>query len=294
MVTTGIFGFIIGTGRCGTTLLAQMLNAHNQICIPPEIQILFEYSNNGKRLLEVFESGEALNFGPKNFIDLIHARSPHKFELYFDYENFFHNLEYPIKSFQMLANQFYGQIAASRNKNIFLEQTPWYGQRIDILNKLFPKAKFIHMIRDGRDVAISYSRTPWWHKDLMTNLQQWHNEIANIRRQSENLLDSSRIINIRYEDLVDNPRSQLVRCCAHLGVNFNESMLNTDAYIDYTQYSRINTRAISSVSLNDWKNGKISPTFDGSKYAWKRLMFPEFESLSPELVNSLKLFGYEV
>ncbi len=50
--------FIVGTGRSGTTILAKTLNANSKICIPPELQILFEYSNNGKRLYDVFKAGE--------------------------------------------------------------------------------------------------------------------------------------------------------------------------------------------------------------------------------------------
>jgi hypothetical protein len=44
--------FIIGTGRCGTTYLAQILNAHSKICVPPEMQCVFEYDTNGSRFYE--------------------------------------------------------------------------------------------------------------------------------------------------------------------------------------------------------------------------------------------------
>ena len=54
--------FIIGTGRCGTSMLGQMLNAHSEICVPPELQLIFERDGNGNRLFEAF-----LNKGSDEF-----------------------------------------------------------------------------------------------------------------------------------------------------------------------------------------------------------------------------------
>src|SRR5580658_5156661 len=120
--------FIIGTGRCGTTMLAQMLNSHSKICVPFELQLLFEYSKNGARLHEVFKDNKNENFGAKDFIDLIESRTPHRFHEYFDYRRFFETQRYPIRSLNELANRLFSEIAESKHKTIFIEQTPWYGQ----------------------------------------------------------------------------------------------------------------------------------------------------------------------
>lgn len=286
-------GFVIGTGRCGTTIIAQMLNAHSNICVPHEIQILFEYSNNGKRLNEVFASGENLHLSSADYIALVAARCPHRFDLYFDYEFFFESLVYPIKDLKALVNALYEAIVASRQKTIFLEQTPWYGQRIDIINSLFPDAKYIHVVRDGRDVAISYAKTPWWHDSVEKNLERWAGEINHITEQAHNILKPAQMLMVRYEDLVDFPEKELRRCSLHLGVDFENSMLDPSNFIDYSQYSKISTKAISSSSLNVWKEEKSAAVFEGSRYAWKTSKNFSFQSITSQISQTLISLGYE-
>ena len=288
------FGFIIGTGRCGTTMLAQMLNSHSKVCVPHELQILFEYSNNGFRLYEVFKDNKNEHFGPRDFVDLIEARCPHKFHEYFDYRSFFEKQQYPIHSLKKLANSLYSEIAESKHKNIFIEQTPWYGQRIDILNELFPDAKYIHMLRDARDVAISFARTSWWHDDIGQNLERWYTETRQIVESSAKILNPNQILQIRYEDFVDQPERGLKRICDFLQVNFEEAMLDPSTHIDYGLYRKSNANNIYSSAQNEWSKSKTNPTFTGSRYAWKTYAGFDFSSMSENIKHQLRYFGYEV
>jgi hypothetical protein len=285
--------FIIGTGRCGTSMLAQMLNSHSMICVPDEIQILFEYSNNGPRLYEIFKEKKNERFGSEDFVKLIEARCPNKFHEYFDYRSFFEKQQYPILSLTKLVNNLYCEIAESRQKQIFIEQTPWYGQRIDILNELFPDAKYIHMVRDGRDVAISFARTPWWHNDIGENLERWHGEIRQIIDSSNQILNPNQILQVRYEDFVEQPESGLRRICDFLGIDFEDAMLDPATFIDYSLYSRINERNISSSALNEWSKSKSVPTFKGSRYAWKNYLDFDFSKMPKHITQSLKTLGYD-
>jgi hypothetical protein len=284
--------FIIGTGRCGTTMLAQMLNSHSTICVPHELQILFEYSNNGPRLYEIFKEKKNEYFGPKDFVELIEARCPKKFHVYFDYKNFFEKQQYPICSFKKLVNSLYSEIAESKHKKIFIEQTPWYGQRIDILNELFPNAKYIHMIRDGRDVAISYARTSWWHDDIGQNLERWHTEVRQIIDSSNRILNPNQMLQVRYEDIVEQPSVELRRICEHLGVNFEYAMLDAATYIDYGLYRKFNAKNIISAALNEWRESKSTPTFQGSRYAWKNYLDFDFSNIPEHISQSLHAQGY--
>lgn len=288
-----MIGFIIGTGRCGTTMLAQMLNSHSKICVPHELQILFENSGNGPRLYEVFQNKENETLKAEDFIDLIEKICPHKFHEYFDYKSFFEKQEYPIYSLKELVNNLYNAIAKSKHKELFLEQTPWYGQRIDILNDTFPNAKYIHVIRDGRDVAISFSRTPWWHNDIGQNLDRWESEVSNIVESSINILNSNQILQVRYEDIIDDAEYELRRICDFLSVKFENTMLDFSKYIDYGLY-RKNTLNVSSIAFNEWKKGnKINPVFKGSKYAWKNYLNFDFSMTPNKVQHCLKQFDYE-
>ncbi|MGZ8173669.1 MULTISPECIES: sulfotransferase [Methylobacter] len=284
--------FIIGTGRCGTSMLAQMLNSHSMICVPFELQILFECSNNGERFYEIFKEEKNEHFRSGDFINLIEAITPHKFHEYFDYRHFFEKQQYPIRSLKKLANDLFSEIAESKHKKIFIEQTPWYGQGIDVLNELFPDAKYIHMIRDGRDVAISFARTPWWHDDIGQNLERWHAEIRQIIDLSNRILKPNQILQVRYEDFVAQPESELRRICSFLSIDFEDAMLDPTTYIDYGLYE-LGAKNISSSALNKWSKNKCMPTFQGSRYAWKNYPNFDFSTIPEHVTQSLKNLGYD-
>ena len=73
------------------------------------------------------------HFGSENFVELIEARCPHKFHEYFDYMRFFEKQQYPICSLKKLVNNLYSEIAEFKHKKIFIEQTPWYGNKLIFL-----------------------------------------------------------------------------------------------------------------------------------------------------------------
>ena len=287
-----MIAFIIGTGRCGTSMLAQMLNSHSMICVPFELQILFEYHDNGARLYEVFKEKKNEDFGAQDFIDLIESRTPHNFHEYFDYPSFFKKQEYPIRSLKELANGLFAEIVASKGKKIFIEQTPWYGQRIDILNDLFPEAKYIHMVRDGRDVAISFARTPWWHENIGQNLERWHTEVNKILDSSAQILNPNHVLQVRYEDFVVKPKRWLRRICSLLGVGLEDAMLDPKSYVNYQLYYRSSIERMSSSAPNDWSKSKPSPTFKESCYAWKNYSGYDSSTMPRHITRTLNALGY--
>ena len=286
--------FIVGTGRCGTSMLAQMLNSHSMICVPDEIQILFEYSNNGAGSFEIFNEKKNEYFEADDYVALIEAKCPHKFDIFFDYRSFFEKQQYPILDLKKLINIFYDEISETKNKKIFVDQTPWYGQRVDILNNLFPDAKYIHVVRDGRDVAISFARTAWWHNDIEQNLKKWQFEISQIIDSSRQILQPNQLLQVRYEDIVEQPEFELRRICSFLGVNFESDMLDPATYLDYAIYSKIDEEEISSAALNKWSKIKDNPTFKGSRYAWKKYADFDFSKVSKTVIQRLSSLGYQV
>jgi hypothetical protein len=288
-------GFIIGTGRSGTTMLASILNAHSQLCVPPEIQILFQYAGNGMRLHEVFEAGMHFGADANFFIQLVHQRCPHNLQDYFDYPSFFRNMKYPVLSLKELIGQFYAEIAKSSGKTICIEQTPWYGQRIDILNELFPSAKYIHMIRDGRDVAISFARTPWWHKNIEHNLLRWAAEVDKINTSCALMLKPDQVLVVRYEEFIERPEDEVKKICEFLGVQFDKSMLEPQSNIDYHQFGKASAASISSAAMNRWAaSSKSSVVFKDSARAWTRYPDYDFSAIPERVAGCLNNLGYAV
>jgi hypothetical protein len=287
------FFFIVGTGRSGTTLMAQVMNANSKICVPGELQIAFEYSNNGARLAEVFSSKDNLQFQAKDYIKLVQQRCPHNLQEYYDYRTFFQQRDYPIVSLKELLTEFYTDIAYSQGKSIFAEQTPWYGQNIELLSELFPQAKFIHMVRDGRDVAISFARTPWWHNDVNLNLERWEKEVNKIENDGAVILNG-RMLTIRYEDLISEPDEIVKGACDFLDVPFEKEMLDSQYHIDYKQFGKINNAKILSPEYKRWEKEKKSAFFSGSVYNWKTNKEFDFKALNKPIMETLSRFGYDV
>ena len=284
--------FIVGTGRCGTTILASVLNAHSRICIPPELQVIFSYSGNGDRYYEKFMSGEMGRFRARQFIKLSKLVCPYDISKFFDYEQHFKGLDYPQTDLKRLLHELFDHICYAHGKDIFIEQTPWYGQRLDLLKELFPEMKVIHLVRDGRDVALSYARTVWWSKDVGQNLLQWEKEVNIVKEFGAKNPDN--FLEIRYEDLACNPEQELQKILNALGLSFEPDMLNSAKLINYWSMFKGDTGGMHSKQYQQWEQSMKNVFFPDSIYAWKRNHDYDFSKLSEPVRATLEALDYSV
>ncbi|WP_223462055.1 sulfotransferase family protein [Pseudomonas sp. A-R-26] len=286
--------FIIGTGRCGTSWLGQMLNSHAEVCVPPEIQLLFEYSGNGDRLFEAFSQAGPSGLDGELIASIIKQGCPHKLEMFFDYAEFCCREDTPRSSAAVFVEAFYAAIAKAHGKTWLIEQTPWYGQRLDLVSRIFPNAKFIHVVRDGRDVALSFARTPWWHASPRLNLSRWQREIKKIALDAAFYLDASAYLEVKYESLVANTEFELERICEFLGIDFDPCMLNPKKLIDYDQFCKFDMKQVSSQVYSDWRQRKDSTSFSENVGAWQRAEGMFLAPLPPQIASWLSHYGYEI
>ncbi len=283
-------GFLVGTGRCGTTIVSQVLNAHSSIAVPPEIQFLV---GNGSRagLRERVEEKGVGRFSSEELIAVVEECCPYRLEEYCDYRAFFRGLEYPRRDLRSLLHSFFSFVVASHGQSIIVKQTPWYGQHLDELGRLFPGMKVIHMIRDGRDVAVSFSRTPWWSRDVKENIERWEREILRIHEYCAAHPD--RCLEVRYEDIVEEPEAGMKKILNHLDCRFEAGILSPDRLVDYAPMFRGDLGKLQSRTFHGW-NRRTEIFFQGSRFAWKRGGHPEMKSLTRKVAGTLERFGYEV
>ena len=270
-----------------------MLNTHSSICVPPELQILHEESGNARRLFAIFKSGEQVDFVADDYIRLIEECCPYRIHEYFDLKEFFKVRDYPEKDLGQLAIDLFTAIAHSKGKSYFIEQTPWYGQHIRALSRLFPGAKVIHLIRDGRDVALSFARTPWWSHDVIENLRRWEREASVILRDSSEVLKPEQVFLVRYEDLVHEPERVTKEICCFLGVEFESGMLDPSKYIRYESLQKGNLEWTSSQAQHRWERDSKKPTFTDSVQAWKTHGEVDFGEAGEKVEELLFRLGYE-
>lgn len=109
-------------------------------------------------------------------------------------------------------------------------------QRVPLLAAAFPSARFVHLVRDGRAVAYSLSRVTWWEKDVIWWLgttprhwreqggdpwelcaRHWVRELASVDEGLRSVALGQQL-EVRYEELVDQPVATLCRVAAFVGL----------------------------------------------------------------------------
>ena len=114
--------------------------------------------------------------------------------------------------------------AAGQGKPRWCEKTPQHVQHIVALAQRFPSARFIHVIRDGRDCAVSFHRR--WLRQPELTVFRWKKVVGSGREQGRQL-GSARYLEVHYEDLTTTPEDSLRRICVFLGLGFHAEMLDS-------------------------------------------------------------------
>jgi hypothetical protein len=104
------------------------------------------------------------------------------------------------------------------------DKTPIYVQNLPVLARLFPLARFVHLIRDGRDVALSYLSVPWGPASIWQAARQWKRGVT-AGRNSGRELGPAHYLELRFESLVADPRALLKQVCDFASIEFEEPML---------------------------------------------------------------------
>lgn len=144
--------FIIGNPRSGTTLSRLMLNSHPQITVPPECGFLtWLYPKYGS---ENFRDRAVL----KKFIeDLILTK---KFETWrIDKARLIKHFDgLNISDYGEVATQIYITYSELEGKTPLLvgDKNNYYIKELDVVKRIYPRCRFLFIVRDGRDVAASY------------------------------------------------------------------------------------------------------------------------------------------
>lgn len=114
--------------------------------------------------------------------------------------------------------------AGREGKSRWCEKTPQHAQHLDALACLFPRARFVHVVRDGRDCAASFYRR--WKRAPELTMHRWKHVVRLARRQGS-LLGPERYLELRYEELTSDPDFWLRRMCEFAGVAFDPAVLQS-------------------------------------------------------------------
>ncbi|HEX4697929.1 MAG TPA: sulfotransferase [Actinomycetes bacterium] len=212
--------FVVGCPRSGTTLLTLMLSSHSRLSIPPETRFL----------LPVFRG--VGSFGDLQQIPnrrrlaraVVRPRGTKFRHLRLDPERVKKEIVAGRPTIGAALSTPYRIYADERGKARWGDKRPTYFRNIALIRALFPDAQVVHVVRDPRDCVASLRRMHWWRHGTVGALATWVHAVDCARR-AERRLPAGSYVQLRYEDLVAEPRSELVRLCRFLGEDFEEAML---------------------------------------------------------------------
>jgi hypothetical protein len=192
--------FVVGVPRSGTTLLRLMLDAHPLVAILPETHFV------PKLLRRCGDDPDLAGCA----IQLITSHPRWR-----DFGLDAGELEVSVARQLELTPAavlrcFYGLYAKQHGKPRWGDKTPWYMKSMRKIGAALPEARFLHLIRDGRDVALSLLGVDWGPATITEAAERWRQDIRKARRQARHL-DGGRYLELRFEDLVSDPEAMMRR-----------------------------------------------------------------------------------
>jgi len=273
--------FVVGVARSGTTLLRSLLDAHPDMAIPTETQwfagvIGVMLRNPGDvrgivkeiRLSPNWLEREVRNGVLKNILKLHEQSNPGN-----------------------TIRRIYAAYAAKHGAKRYGDKTPRHSNFMADISKILPEARFVHIIRDGRDVALSLREVWWGTKDIRRAACTWINTIREARQQAQEL---PHYMEVRFHELVENPDKVLRDIGAFLEIDLDYTRL---CKTSNPQRNAINLQENSSMVLDknqSKKNMRFTSLDDSRINRWKTEMPPEeiaaFERIAGDMLSDL---GYE-
>ncbi|NOY53030.1 MAG: sulfotransferase [Deltaproteobacteria bacterium] len=251
--------FIIGCPRSGTTLLARMLEP-TSYGKPVESHFITKYY---KQLSQYGDLSQWKNFNAL-LTSILRERPVQQWNLNIDLEKFYRGME--EFHYSEIVNKLCLLRAKTRGRAAWGDKTPNYLFDLDILDQLFPDAKYIYIVRDGRDVALSILQKPWGPNNIYCCAEYWEKCNNKHKTVLDKLTKNRQLYPVKYENLIHDPNKIIA--------------------------------SIYDFLCEPYDSGKITPLIahvnKENCNRWKTIMTPHqvriFESIAEKTLNR---FGYE-
>ncbi len=202
--------FILGCPRSGTTLLQVLLDSHPALAIPPESFIFDRFGP----LLDTY--GDLRNPARLRALaaDLLADERIRDWGLRATTDDLLGRTAEP--SAAGLFDALFSLYARQQGKSRWGDKTPQHALRIPELLAVYPRAKIIHLIRDGRDVAESTARIAIGPCSILAIARRWNRYMDTVAAATAGL-PADQFLEVRFEDLVRDPAAERRRIMSFLG-----------------------------------------------------------------------------
>lgn len=191
------------------------MNAHHEVVVPPESRFI----------VELWRGSDVVDVRP--FLEQL-GRHPQFRTWALPVEEVRSLLPEASVAYARAVDAPYQAYARARGKTRWGDKTPRYIEHIPFLADLFPEARFVHVVRDGRDVALSYADVPFGPKTIARAAELWARRVG-VGIETGRVLAAGRYLAVRYEDLVATERGLekgARALCDFLELPWDRSMLN--------------------------------------------------------------------
>jgi len=243
---------VCGVGRSGTSLLQSMLNAHPGLCLPPETHFFRRYVADAaarrrwervgtSALQAALDSDEHFARAGIPAAELLNPETGRGLDT--------------ARVYRRLLQR----VATREKAGLVGDKDPRSLDCLAAWKREFPDARIVHMIRDPRDVLLSRTKAEWsagrpWWAHLLICKEQLRRGRALGRR-----LYGDAYLEVRYEDLLADPRAELERICKHIELEFDPCMLDFAASAE---------RLVDSSEMS-WKKETLGPLLVSNTNKWR-------------------------
>jgi len=235
-----------------------MLNAHSKITVPPESGFALWYAEKYADI-DVFTQDVYERF----INDVLCAK---KFETWNLTREQLTEAVNEVKPtcYSQLVDAVYNCYAVAKGKQVrkFGDKNNYFVEYIPELVNYFPNEKLVLLVRDGRDIAVSYKKidtnkidsayTPKLPQDVEIIAQLWR---KNVDAFLELIEKNKNSILVRYEDLLSQPKDELIRVFDFLGEEFEEQALSFNEFNDEpAEFLQWKSKTLEKIDKNNMNN----------------------------------------
>lgn len=225
--------FIVGSFKSGTTWLQKLFDSHPDVCCDGESHF---FNVLAPRVCEVLNQHNRHIDSKNKMLNRTDAGYPRVNQ---------NDTDFFIK--MMLSTFLFKQMGGKDYKAVG-EKTPDHIQSVRYIKKIIPKAKFIHVVRDPRDVIVSgwfhiYRDTPKWAKETFPEIQKYADVVSKSWDKIIKLAQQYKkdypndFLEFRYENMIDNPRPCVESVFKFLDVSSDKSLV--DSCIDAASFKNL-------------------------------------------------------
>jgi hypothetical protein len=208
--------FVIGLPRSGTSVTCRLLRRYLKVSFGTESQFIIRYLRRLQQFGDLDHDANVRRLLYEISTERFFARSRKNWGFVFDVDRAVNTLT--ARSYSAVLHSIFSQLAEHNGMVRWGDKTPAYNHNLREIRQLFPDAQFIHVVRDGRDVALSIQREGFGAKNACEAACDWKRALDSIHELSQEL-PHDRYLEVRYEDLTQKTVAVMETLAGFLGID---------------------------------------------------------------------------